>query len=221
MENFKNLARTKFPENKADVGGSKDQKMSIHKTQSLKEKKKGENWLQRQLLMRKKSGDYDSKDLEHAAAIAATAYAISSQDISEIPLNKTKTKEKGSFKMITEWNKKETTSSSIIDDEKKPEKLISPLPSNQTLNKPNTMGGETEAQTWQKAQLEKIKQKYEKLNESISSWENKKKLKAKRKLNMQESELERTRVKAMDKFRKEMENINEEGLQDHALVSDI
>ncbi|KAI9124897.1 hypothetical protein K1719_004224 [Acacia pycnantha] len=68
---------------------------------------------------------------------------------------------------------------------------------------------ETEADAWEKAELEKIKQRYEELKETIDSWENKKRKEAKRMLNLQESQLEKRRLKAMDKFRDDLNRIDQ------------
>lgn len=68
---------------------------------------------------------------------------------------------------------------------------------------------ETEADAWEKAELERIKQRYAKLKETIDSWENQKRKEAKSKLNTQESELEQRRVKAMDKFRDDVDRIDQ------------
>ncbi|XP_030956613.1 remorin 1.4-like [Quercus lobata] len=68
---------------------------------------------------------------------------------------------------------------------------------------------ETEAEAWEKAELAKIKERYEKINSTILSWEEKKKAKARRRLDKTQSEVERRRVKALEKFRIEMEYINQ------------
>ncbi|KAF7809061.1 remorin-like isoform X1 [Senna tora] len=66
----------------ADLGGGKDQKIPLHKTQSFKDKKKAQNWFQRQF-SRNMSHDHDSLEIERATAIAAAVLAISSQEFSE------------------------------------------------------------------------------------------------------------------------------------------
>ncbi|MED6194424.1 hypothetical protein PIB30_028455 [Stylosanthes scabra] len=68
-------------ENKAnDLSETRDHRTP--KAQSFKEKKKGSGWLQRQF-SRKMNDDYES--IEHATAVAAAAFAINSQEFSEIP----------------------------------------------------------------------------------------------------------------------------------------
>lgn len=60
------------------------------------EKKKGPGWLPR---LRKMDRDYDTKELEHATAVAAAAFAINSLEIPERPessLQKSKSKMDGS-----------------------------------------------------------------------------------------------------------------------------
>ncbi|XP_028762124.1 remorin-like isoform X2 [Neltuma alba] len=231
MEKFMNLTRSSVdgsqPEKKGDLSRGRDQKTSMQKTQSHQEKKKGQNWFQRQFI-RKMNRDDQSGDLEHVTAIAAAAYAASNQEISEIPQQKT-----GGSKRFSDGKGKKEPTSPAGD-----EKAMASVPSKKTLSfrellktksdttepkvaapaqsessRPPTSAipptRDTEADAWEKAELEKIKQKYEKLKETIDSWENKKRKEAKRKLNMQESELEQRRLKAMDKFRDDVDRIDQ------------
>ncbi|KAJ7953885.1 Remorin like [Quillaja saponaria] len=69
--------------------------------------------------------------------------------------------------------------------------------------------GETKADAWETAELAKIKERYEKLNATIGSWENKKKTKSRRSLDKQESKLELKRMKTLEKFRSEREYIDQ------------
>ncbi|KAI9124915.1 hypothetical protein K1719_004242 [Acacia pycnantha] len=223
--------------------------------QSYEEKKKGQNWFQREFV-KKMNRDYESGDLEHVTAIAAAAFAASNQEIPEIPQQKkterslTKTRSKkdaskapvsqtggskrfsDSFKLTDGQGKKEPTSPA------RDEKATARMPSKKTLSfrellktksdtaapevaapvqyessKPLTstkpVTKETEADAWEKAELEKIKQRYEELKETIDSWENKKRKEAKHKLNLQESQLEKSRLKAMDKFREDLDRIDQ------------
>ncbi|CAL0313637.1 unnamed protein product [Lupinus luteus] len=163
METLMKQIRLKFTgaeENKSDPSSSTNQKI-----QSFKEKKKAQNWFQRQS-SRNMSYDYDSTEMEHATSIAAAAFAIHSQEgFSEIPhkkkiteypetsLNKTKSKVKDtkspfslpgvaskrsvSFKFGNDQGKEEPTSSIIITEEKNHEKAITPEPS---LKKTSSFG---------------------------------------------------------------------------------
>ncbi|XP_054790121.1 remorin-like isoform X1 [Prosopis cineraria] len=252
MEKFMNLTRSSFdgsqPEKKGDLGGSRDQKTSIQKTQSYEEKK-SKNWFQRQFI-KKMNRDYESGDLEHVTAIAAAAFAASNQEISDIPqqnktersLTKTRSKKDGSKAPISQTGgskrfsdgqgKTEPTSpardakanarvpskktSSFREllktksDTAAPE-IAAPVQSEslRPLISTKLATKETEADAWEKAELERIKQRYAKLKETIDSWENQKRKEAKSKLNTQESELEQRRVKAMDKFRDDMDRIDQ------------
>ncbi|KAL1218477.1 hypothetical protein V5N11_001645 [Cardamine amara subsp. amara] len=60
---------------------------------------------------------------------------------------------------------------------------------------------------WKETEIGKTKLKYEKLSEKILSWEDKKKKKAKRKLHRTERGIERTKLKAMERFRDDNERI--------------
>ncbi|XP_012572593.1 uncharacterized protein [Cicer arietinum] len=310
MENWIKQIREKLigaeEENKADFGGNRDQK-----TLSFKEKKKANNWFQRQF-SRKMSHDYDLIEMEHATAVAAAAFAISSHvseithenKMSEFPeTSLTKTRSKihdkksaisqlgaaskrlsGSFKMTDDQGYKvPMPTSSIITEEKKPEKTITPAPSikktptfsgtdhkkpdipipkkastfadkhfidsdntkpvtpkpkvpplfddptvslrpprpppplqspirqTSTSTRPSTKPGtaETKADAWEREELKKIKERYEKLLETIDSWEKRKKMKARRKLNKHESENERKREKARKKYEDKIKYLEE------------
>ncbi|GAB4829072.1 hypothetical protein Ancab_018734 [Ancistrocladus abbreviatus] len=68
---------------------------------------------------------------------------------------------------------------------------------------------ETEAEAWERAELAKIKQRYDKLNTTIVEWEDNKKKKARQKVESIEGELQLRRAKAIQKYQSEMERINQ------------
>ncbi|KAE8705376.1 RING/U-box superfamily protein [Hibiscus syriacus] len=69
---------------------------------------------------------------------------------------------------------------------------------------------QAKADSWEKAQMAKIKERYVKLNETIAAWEEKKKKKARSKLEKAEkSESEKKIAKALAKFRNEMDYIKQ------------
>ncbi|CAJ2648086.1 uncharacterized protein DDB_G0284459-like isoform X2 [Trifolium pratense] len=272
MESLWNQMRVQLTgteENKADIGATRNQKIPIQKTQSFKEKKRGQNWLQKQLLG-KTSRDYDSIEMVHAAAVAAAAFSINLQETSdqksetpEASLARSKSKvdsTKSSKSLLSSASKRlsgsfrskddqgDKVSISSVTEEKKPEKAITAAPSTKktstftgkttdrttpkapppppppppppirkTSKKPgplrNTTTGssaeETNADEWERTELDKIKQRFEKLKEIIDSWEDKKRMKAKRKLIKQESELEHRRLKALVKFQNKMKYVNQ------------
>ncbi|TXG56592.1 hypothetical protein EZV62_017905 [Acer yangbiense] len=86
-----------------------------------------------------------------------------------------------------------------------------PAPPTETRRQSSTRTGvnQTPADVWEKAELEKIKERHEKLNATILSWESKKKKKARSKLDKVESESEQKRIKALQKFRSDMETIDQ------------
>ncbi|TKY58929.1 Remorin, C-terminal [Spatholobus suberectus] len=253
------------------------------------------------------SHDYDSTEMEHATAVAAAAFAILSQELSQIPQQKktrepplTKAKSKvddskppisqfdgtskrfsGSFKSANDQGIKAT------EDLKRPEKTMTPAPSMRTSStlgeklksttddkkpvipapkrtptfgdehlvntdeiKPETPqpkvpppvhqpvslrplpppppppsplppfrqsstsarpgARETKADAWEREELEKIKERYETLLETIDSWEKRKKMKANRKLNKyRQIESERKREKAFKKYQDKMNYIDQ------------
>ncbi|OAY67583.1 remorin-like isoform X2 [Ananas comosus] len=67
--------------------------------------------------------------------------------------------------------------------------------------------GETEADAWEKAKMEKIKHRYEKTISTISEWENEKTVKAQRRKDRKETELERKRARILQEYRNEMARI--------------
>ncbi|KAJ0982039.1 hypothetical protein J5N97_010294 [Dioscorea zingiberensis] len=68
---------------------------------------------------------------------------------------------------------------------------------------------ETKASAWEKAEMEKIRQRYEKMNATILEWENEKKVKAKHKFDRKESTLEQRRAKALQEYRNEISRIDQ------------
>ncbi|CAI8588013.1 unnamed protein product [Vicia faba] len=254
MENLWNQMRgqlTGTDETKSNLGATRDQKIPIQKTQSFKEeKKRGQNWFRKQLPM-KRSHDFDSSEIEHAAAVAAAAFSINLQEASEqtsetpeTSLAKTKSKlgsSKSSKSLLASASKR-------FSEEKKPEKAITPAPSmkkastltdkkpdiptpkapppppppaappiQKTSSKPSplretTTGTniqETDADVWERTELNKIRERYEKQKELIDSWQDKKRMKAKRKLIKHESELERRRFKDLESFQNKMKYVNQ------------
>ncbi|KAM3706862.1 hypothetical protein ACJW31_03G183500 [Castanea mollissima] len=266
-----------------EAGSIRDGRIPPQHTQSFKEKKKSQNWFQRQF-NRQMSQDYDSSNmLDHATAVAAATFAIATLEEPGIPDQK-KTTERPETSFIRGKSKKEDTTRSALEpgraskrfsgetsmrlpegkDTKVPEtaaatgktpqkqKSIGPAPSmkkspsfgmpptetqrqssmraeippNETRRQssmrteisPTDSKGQSpmrfraegpDAEAWEKAELAKIKERYEKMNSTILSWEEKKKAKARRRLDHTESEVERRRLKALEKFRTEMEYINQ------------
>ncbi|XP_021718427.1 uncharacterized protein LOC110686148 [Chenopodium quinoa] len=68
---------------------------------------------------------------------------------------------------------------------------------------------DTDADAWETEEMAKIKERYEKLNATILEWEDKKKKKARRKLESTESNKEKSRAKALQNYQIEMERIRE------------
>lgn len=68
---------------------------------------------------------------------------------------------------------------------------------------------ETQAEAWERVELAKIKERYEKLNITILSWEEKKRAKARHRLQRTEREVEQRRLKASEKYRSEMDYISQ------------
>ncbi|XP_057948756.1 remorin-like [Malania oleifera] len=73
----------------------------------------------------------------------------------------------------------------------------------------STRIGGTKADAWEKAEMDKIKHWYEKLSKTITSWEENKKKKARRRKDKIEGELERRRVKATQRYNRDMKSIDQ------------
>uniref|UniRef100_A0ACD5XIS7 Uncharacterized protein n=1 Tax=Avena sativa TaxID=4498 RepID=A0ACD5XIS7_AVESA len=69
-------------------------------------------------------------------------------------------------------------------------------------------GTQTKADSWEKAKLERIREEYDKMMETISEWETEKKVKAKRQKEQKEVELDRKRAKTLAEYNQEMTRIN-------------
>ncbi|XP_061974297.1 remorin 1.4-like isoform X2 [Populus nigra] len=66
-----------------------------------------------------------------------------------------------------------------------------------------------DADAWERAELSKIQKRYEQMNATILSWENKKKEKAKKRLRKTESDLERIRSRALKQFHDDIVDIDQ------------
>nr|CAD1837905.1 unnamed protein product [Ananas comosus var. bracteatus] len=77
---------------------------------------------------------------------------------------------------------------------------------------------ETEADAWEKAKMEKIKHRYEKTISTISEWENEKTMKAQRRKDRKERELERKRARILQEYRNEMARIGKIVFEARALA---
>ncbi|KAI3785669.1 hypothetical protein L1987_44793 [Smallanthus sonchifolius] len=126
----------------------------------------------------KKSQDHDSINSEYAAAIAAATFAIHSFE----------------EKMSSQHQKKEKTrevEASIMSHGDKapsfarPSRPREPYP-NRTLSIHGS--GNTKVDAWEKAELLKIKKRYEKSNLTILEWENEKKTRAQRRVEEKKTE---------------------------------
>ncbi|XP_027345772.1 remorin-like isoform X2 [Abrus precatorius] len=86
----------------------------------------------------------------------------------------------------------------------------SPPPIKQTSNLARQSTKQRKADAWEREELEKIKERYENLLETIASWETRKKMKARRKLNKHEqSDNERKKGKALRKYQEKMTYIDQ------------
>ncbi|XP_077210485.1 uncharacterized protein LOC143845966 isoform X2 [Tasmannia lanceolata] len=86
-----------------------------------------------------------------------------------------------------------------------------PKPNASSPVKPTTTQADSDrgkADTWEKAEMAKIKTRYEKQRTTILSWENEKKTNARRRLDRKERELEKRRATASQEYRNEIARID-------------
>ncbi|GMP93871.1 hypothetical protein CsSME_00043533 [Camellia sinensis var. sinensis] len=227
MESLIRQTRVRFSgvgqDNKEEASSIRDRRVPPQKTQSFKEeKKKTQNWFRRQF-SRQMREDYDfENDDVYLVAVAAVALVIKFLSLSgetsmidmEDPNRRRPEKAIGpvqSFKRTP----------TFVDKDRKPESAL-PTPDLSSAKQPTSLPteikrqpstkpgiGETKADTWEEAQMAKLKEKYEKLNTTILEWEKKKKDKAKLQKDRTESELERRRAKALRHYRSDMERIDQ------------
>ncbi|XP_061994930.1 uncharacterized protein At3g61260-like isoform X2 [Rosa rugosa] len=122
-----------------------------------------------------------------------------------------------SMKKTPTFADKPLNSTSSIKPETSAPKLNLPTtmkpaaPANETKGQSAARPGvvKTKADKWEEAEMAKLKERYERQNATILSWENKKKKKSKLRLEKRESETERRRVKALQKYNNEMEFIKQ------------
>ncbi|XP_073148249.1 uncharacterized protein [Henckelia pumila] len=67
--------------------------------------------------------------------------------------------------------------------------------------------GDAKADSWEKAEMVSVKERYEKMMVNVEKWGTKKKAQAKRKIETIEAELDRRRVKAMKRYRDSINRI--------------
>ncbi|XP_073107991.1 uncharacterized protein [Elaeis guineensis] len=79
---------------------------------------------------------------------------------------------------------------------------------------------DTEADAWEKAEMAKMKTRYEKMKAQIFGWETEKKTKAKRRLEQKERETEQKRAKALQEYHNEISRIDKISAEEKALVDE-
>lgn len=84
-----------------------------------------------------------------------------------------------------------------------------PPSENKSQGSPKYGVGNTKADVWEKAEMAKIKQRYDKSSTKLFDWESKKKKKAKRMMDEIEAELDRRRAKALQNYRNKMKSIDQ------------
>ncbi|XP_018481659.1 remorin isoform X1 [Raphanus sativus] len=256
-----------------EVGSStREKKVPARRSVSFKEdKKKSSSWLQKQFMRQMSDQGYDPiSEMDHAAAVAATAYAITTFEetwlesyhsglengtslsrsksrreaspfeeprslsrrfsgqlsLKELELNGDHTRRSGESrekhgrqrKPVSEPPKQPPARTrSERRAPPPPPPLLSPsplrLPSRESKRQSSSQTSrkdDSTADAWEKAELAKIKARYEKLNRKIDLWEGKKRDKARRKLDKSEqSEQEQKRKRGLQRFREDMEYIEQ------------
>ncbi|CAA7404201.1 unnamed protein product [Spirodela intermedia] len=78
-----------------------------------------------------------------------------------------------------------------------------------TLSSSTSRRGETQADAWERAEMAKIRKRYEKMHSAILEWEKEKKHKSRRKQEHEEGQLERRRKVALQNYRDEVNRVGE------------
>ncbi|KAG2268204.1 hypothetical protein Bca52824_062759 [Brassica carinata] len=246
-----------------EVGSStREKKVPARRSVSFKEdKKKPSSWLQKQFMRQMSDQGYDPiSEMDHAAAVAATAYAITTFEETWLEsyhtglergasLSRSKSRRESPFEEPRSLSRRFSGQLSLKEPElngdhtrrsrdsrekrerqRKPRDTIRTSCSTTTTPPPPLpppplrlppMGVKTQssghtsrkddatADGWEKAELGKIKERYEKLNRKIDLWEAKKRDKARKKLDKSESEQEQRRKRGLQRFRDDMEYIEQ------------
>ncbi|XP_070055842.1 uncharacterized protein LOC107777041 isoform X2 [Nicotiana tabacum] len=207
-------------EEKEGRSSNRDRRIPHQKTQTSKDTKRTVSWLERQFT-RQTNRDHDSNNgVDYPTAVAVAAFVVKSiEDKSNREQRKTSggadnplSKIQSKAADITGRRQKSIDKNIDITTPKTPETMAPKLalpPTRQSTSqlemakgpittKPGT--GNSKADIWEKEEMKKIKERYEKLKKVIHDWETKKKKKAKRHLEQTEAQLDRRRAKARDSF---------------------
>ncbi|KAK4436979.1 hypothetical protein Salat_0031800 [Sesamum alatum] len=128
--------------------------------------------------MMQRSYGVDDNDVHFATAIAASAHAIHSliEAGSQVQIRKT-----------TTTRKQEPFRPPQPGSMRKP---TVPVAADQRQRETSVRSSYGEADAWEKAQIAKIRKRYEKMQTEILAWENEKKLRQKKKMERKKGELE-------------------------------
>ncbi|KAI9174885.1 hypothetical protein LWI28_024145 [Acer negundo] len=178
------------------------------------------NWFQSQLSWQMNQ-DYNARDAEFAAAVAAAAFAVYSIEAEyqrkkreDLEMSRTKLKSrKQDTKTGLQQSSGETSTRNLVEmDHSRGQESGFPMrrPSRSssvrsTSNhvaidrkhkgiEPGDKNVETKADAWGRAQMEKNVKRYEKIKSRILDWENERKMQAKLKMERKKSELEKRRT---------------------------
>ncbi|KAF5778680.1 putative remorin [Helianthus annuus] len=84
-----------------------------------------------------------------------------------------------------------------------------PPPTEVDRKRPQLSPNDIKAEVWEKTELEKITERFDKLNAKILEWENEKKAKAKKKLSRNKDEPEKKRARALQSYKNDIEMIEQ------------
>ncbi|KAG8379286.1 hypothetical protein BUALT_Bualt07G0072700 [Buddleja alternifolia] len=130
---------------------------------------------------------YELDESEFAVAIAASAHAIRSLDESRIQMTEANTRKQEPFRTAKPGSMRKP---SIKDT--RTSSFLRPTPSlaENPRQKETSRGHTNPSDSWEQAQIAKIRKRYERMHSEILSWENGKKLREKQHMERKKNELE-------------------------------
>ncbi|KAK4395788.1 hypothetical protein Sango_1733100 [Sesamum angolense] len=154
---------------------------------------------------------YDVDDVHFATAVAASACAIHSLDEAGLHVQITKTNTTRKQEPLRPPQTGSMKKPSLRDGRNLSSLLRPTLPvaADQRQKETPTRSSYSEADAWEKAQIAKIRKRYEKMQSEILAWQNEKKLKEKQKMERKKGELELRKARNLQHYYSKIARIDD------------